>query len=218
MWFEIVRPARGTLTALLGQPVRTVAIVTHGGADGNLSVLRADAVSGRVQILTLSPETAVALPGQLSTRLDAAVLDVLCGDESAIGPRVRALASAITQLPVDDFIAGSSRVMARVSGSSDERAVGRVRAVMDVARLKWATVVGSARMSLSVFALWGLMRKVQEARSVDMVAAHGASDEPIVIRQEAWSAASSQMSRGRGMWRSGRDARARGADWRSWMP
>ena len=218
MWFEIARPAPGKLTALLGQPVRTVAIVTHGGANVNLGVLRADAVSGRVQLLTFSPETAVALPGHLSARLDAALLDVLTGEEVAIGPRIRALGSAITQLRVDDFIAGSGHSLVGVIPPNNEKAVGRAGALAQVARLKWATVTGSARTSISLFALWGLVREVQEARSVDRISVHGAPDDPIVIRQEAWSAASGPALRGEGMRRSARSSRVRGADWRSWMP
>ncbi len=217
MWCEILRPAPGKLTALLGQPVRTIALATHDASGTALSVLRVDAIAGRVQILTLSAETRVALPGHLPKRLDAVVLDVLSGEERAIASRLRTLASAITQLPVDDIIAGSGRALAVVR-LADQSAPVRAAALPDVVRVKFAALAGSARTSLSAFAMWGLLRQVRDARTFDTIAVHGGSDEPIVIRAEAWTAASTGIPRGTEMRRSRTSSRTSGAGWRSWMP
>jgi hypothetical protein len=66
--------------------------------------------------------------------------------------------------------------------------------------------------------MWGLLRQVRDARTFDTIAVHGGSDEPIVIRAEAWTAESTGIPRGAELRRFGTGTGTSGAGWRSWMP
>jgi glycosyltransferase involved in cell wall biosynthesis len=71
-WYEVLRPAPGKLSVLVGRPVEHFLLVSRGGEDRELALVHVDHVSGQTTKHVLSPDLLVPHDGSV-----AALRDVL---------------------------------------------------------------------------------------------------------------------------------------------
>ena len=117
MWWEILRPGPGKLSALAGRSVRTVLVgATDAGVDGQFLLLRLDLTAGLMQTIPLSGGLLVGGVNGDAQPLGGALAAALAGDPAGRLERVSALIDRAIHVPLDDFLVGREKDLRGVLG------------------------------------------------------------------------------------------------------
>lgn len=117
MWWEILRPTPGKLTALIDHPVRTILVIaTDAPSPSSSLILRLDRRHGLVQTIPLPSDLPVSGAADGSHPLHMALTEALEGDAADRRDRIRSIVAAAIHLPLDDYLAGHSGPITRLLG------------------------------------------------------------------------------------------------------